>query len=230
VAVRTRTLAQLRAEVRQRADIENDPHITDAEVDRFINQSCAGLHSAIVDAGSGFYTKSTTGTLTSGSETLALPANTYRVVKFAVQVSGVWRSIRRATMEKFVDGLNAATWGMPSWPTAYIIIDGNTMTFSPIPDSAYPYRVLYVRSFFDMSGDSDVFDGEGGWEEWVVLDAAIKCVTKEEGSITDLQAERGQVWTRISSQFASEDMDHPPTVRDTESSYDQWWPRRGSIT
>lgn len=229
MAVRTRTLDQLVAEVRARADVENDPHITDTEIKRFVNQSCAALHALIVDAGSGFYTIGVSGALTAGDDKLAAPANMYRMIKLAVQVSGVWRSVRRATMEQYIDGLNATTWGMPSWPTAYVMINGHTCSFSPLPDAAYPYRMYYVRSFEDMSAGTDTFDGQGGWEEWVVLDSAIKCLNKEESNPADLVGERAAVWARISSQLAATDEDHPPTVRDTASSYDQWWPRRGSI-
>lgn len=226
--MRTTTLANLRAEVRQRADIENDPHITDAEVNRFVNQSGAALHAMCVDYDEGYFLTSNTITTISGTDAYVLSntaevgfPNFYKLLHVEVQINGIWRVLDRWTFERRTLYLNATSWGAQQVPLSYrLSFDNSTklprLTFSPIPDGAYTVTVYYVPAFPDMTGDTDVFDGADGWEEWVVLDAAIKCLLKEESDTSALVYERDQVWKRIQAQMANRDLDHPSKVRDVE--------------
>jgi hypothetical protein len=54
-----------------------------------------------------------------------------------------------------------------------------------------------------------------GWEEWVVIDSAIKCRVKSDEGIRDLQTEREKVEARIRDQMRSPDLDRPSSIRDT---------------
>ena len=40
-------------------------------------------------------------------------------------------------------------------------------------------------------------DGRAGWEEWVVVDAAVKLLTKEESDTSQLEREAARIWSRI---------------------------------
>lgn len=226
---RTRTLVLLRAEVRQRADIEGDPHVTDAEVDRFINQSCAALHAICVDVNEGWFRAEQAFTSTPGTETIMLQtliAGFYKLTNVEIQAQGLWAKLGRATDEE-----RTRLRGYPGAPRGYQMRraqDGKVaLVLVPVPDAAYSITVGYISAFADLSADGDTFDGADGWEEWVVLDAAIKCMSKEESDTRTLQTERALVETRIKQQLAQPDLDHPPVVRDTARDGD-WmdWPPR----
>lgn len=216
---RTRTLAELRAEVRQRADVENDPHITDAEVTRFINQSCAALHAILVEADEAFFMLSATTTTVAGVETVSLSdmdATFYKLLHVEALVSGIYIPLERWTFERRTLYRNASTWGVPGLPLSYRLSIGTKafLYFAPIPDAAYPLIVTYVKCFADMTLDADVFNGQDGWEEWVIWDATIKCLVKGEESVVDATRERAEVLARILPQLATPDRDHPDVTRD----------------
>lgn len=231
---RGNTLAGLRAEVRGRADIENDPHYTDAEINRFINQSCAALHALLCDVNEGFFRTQATYPTVAGAETLAVSKdpNTgadngfYKLINVEINANGVWGKLGRASDEQ-----RTRARGYPSAPRGYQLrrAQGGTVTLLlvPVPDAVYSIVVTFLPSFVDLVADGDLYDGLDGWEEWVVLDAAIKCALKEESSTVDLKAERLAVEGRIRTQMAIPDLDHPPVIRDTErdGAWLDWPPR-----
>lgn len=222
---RTTTLVNLRSEVRARADIEGDPHITDAEVTRFINQSAAALQAACIDLDEGFSLSQATVNTVAGTATYQLDNSSYpgfyKLLHIEVQVGGIWRSLRRWTFEDRTLYLNSASWGAQLQPISYRLSFDTasgypTITLAPTPDGAYPVTIYYAKSWTDLVNDSDTYAGGDGWEEWVVLDAAIKCATKDESDPSTLIHERDQVWQRIKAQFTSMDLDRPDKVRDVE--------------
>lgn len=209
---RTRTLAELRAEVRARADIENDPHVTDAEVDRFINQSIAALHGLTVQACEGDFISSTTIPTVAGTFQYTLPTAFYKLVSVEVTANGRTRMIDKWTWPERAIYQDTATWNGLTAPLSYRLIGSDAIYFAPTPDGVYSVKVWYVVCAQQLSNDADVFDGRDGWEEWVVLDAAIKAKTKSEESVTDLVRERAEVMARILPQMATKDQARPDSV------------------
>lgn len=219
---RTRTLAELRAEVRQRADCEGDPHITDSELTRYINQSITALHALLVDLDEGEFLSWSDITTTPGSETVkidTLPSGVYKLAHVHATVQGQVVELERWTFERYTLYQNAAAWGVPGQPISYRLFRDKQgvpgLIFAPVPPSAYTIRVFYVTPFLDLSLDLDTFDGRDGWEEWVVIDSAIKCRVKSDEGIRDLQTEREKVEARIRDQMRSPDLDRPSSIRDT---------------
>ena len=71
----TITLAELRTQSRQRADMENSNFISDTELTSYINNSIAELHDIMAEAyGSEYFVTTTTFSVTSGDDTYSLPA------------------------------------------------------------------------------------------------------------------------------------------------------------
>jgi hypothetical protein len=56
-----------------------------------------------------------------------------------------------------------------------------------------------------MSADTDTLKGVMDFEEYIVVDAAIKCLIKEESDITALMALKDGLKLRINSMAASRD-------------------------
>ena len=56
----TVTLADLRTEVRRRADMEGSPFVTDDELDSYINRSGGALHDILTTCYEDYFTTSTT--------------------------------------------------------------------------------------------------------------------------------------------------------------------------
>lgn len=227
---RTRTLVLLRAEVRGRADIENDPHVTDAEVDRFINQSIAALHEQVVLECQDDYTTSATISTIADQEAYALNAAFYKLISVEVTANDFTRQISKFTWEERARYVNVSNWGGRSQPISYRLVGADTIRFMPKPDAVYTVTVWYVPASVVLAADGDLYDGRDGWEEWVVLDAAIKAKTKSEEDVRDLSQERDRVWARISRAFPTKDQARPDSIVEVvrrSGDRDDFFPRRG---
>lgn len=74
--------------------------------------------------------------------------------------------------------------------------------------------------------DDDRFDGINGWEEYVVVDAAIKCLIKEESDISALMAQKMALKTRIEQMADDRDVGEQEYVGRTRTGttlWGRWW-------
>lgn len=216
---RTVRLDALRDRVRQRADVETALHVTDAEVTSYINESIAALHSMIVEAGEDDFLTSADISTVAGTETYSLttPAATfYKVEHVEVQIDGIWTPLERWQFSErhLYENSSNGGWGWQAGKIAYRIVGRDNLRILPAPDGVYTVRLWYHAASVLLSADSDTYDGRDGWEEWVVLDAAIKIGVKEESDVGALVGEREKVELRIKPQARTKDRARPARVGD----------------
>lgn len=220
---RVRTLAQLRTDVRQRADIENSQHISDTELTRYINQSIAALYALIVEMDEDEFAAEATWTVTAGTvestisyveDAVDVPVSIYKLLSVDV-VDG---DGRKWPVQRF--SLRDRTWledtTLPTGqirPTRYRLRGISNLIWAPPFESDTQVRVTYIPSPTDLSADSDEYDGRVGWEEWVILDSAIKCMIKEESDDSQLVRERQLAEARIRQQIAIRDRGEAQRIR-----------------
>lgn len=214
---RARTLAQLRASVRQRADIEGVTTYTDPEIDGYINDSIADLHRKLVRAWEDDYTDETTFATVVGQEAYDLsgvgPLHV-RAVELLVGASAKPRPLDRwnfTNRSEYDRGTNGGR------PAAYRLVGLEAIRILPVPDAVHTIRVWYVPGPTTLVLDTDEYDGRSGFEEYVVADAAIKVGIKEEADVRALVAERAQALADIMATAKVKDANRPDTVLDVES-------------
>lgn len=221
----TRTLSELRAECRQRADMEtDDSFITDAECTRMVNQSIRELYDLLLaNQGQEFYI--TSATITSDGRTngtYALPNGTlyssapafYRLL--GVDAEAGTSEQRTLHPFKFHErnqyvGLGV---GWSRYDDVRYRIQGSNIVFMPAPQNGMSITLWYVPQITALSGDSDTFDGFGGWEEYVIVDVAAKMMEKEESDSTALLLRKAQLTSRIEGLASERDQAYPETVID----------------
>lgn len=71
--------------------------------------------------------------------------------------------------------------------------------------------------------DSTTIDGVSGWEEYVIVDAALKAMGKEESDVSLLAQQKMAMVKRLQDMAANRDAANPSTVADVQWS-DFWWP------
>ncbi len=71
-------------------------------------------------------------------------------------------------------------------------------------------------------GSSAYLDGVQGWEEYVVVDAAIKCKEKEESDASVLAAQKAELRARIVAASKNRDASEPAKVVDRTAA-NEWW-------
>jgi len=113
-------------------------------------------------------------------------------------------------------------WGLSS-PIFYQI-QGTDISFIPIPQGAYAVTVNYVPTAPVLADPDDSIDSINGWEEFIVLDAAIKCLIKagEAETIPILERRLEQQRARIRGLAPRRDMQGAERVHVVENTGDGW--------
>jgi hypothetical protein len=213
----TRTLLQLRTGARQLADQENSGFISDSELTSYINYGCRKLYDLLVGAfGEQYYMTSDTIATVAGTQDYDLPDDFYQLVGVELQLSAQ----EYLTLRPF--GFTKRNYY--SFPGRYLIsgdenlryaLVGQKIRFVPIPNSVKTIRLDYVPAFTLLSADADTFDGINGWEDYVMIDAAIKMKQKEESDVNVLMAMKQEIEAKIQGLKNKRDQSFPKTVQDT---------------
>lgn len=208
------TLGTLRDRVRKAADIENNDSLcSDAEINDYINKSAAELHGMLVTLYEDYKTTYTSVTIASGNS-LTLPADFLKLRRVEWYsgggVLGYIPLIRTSISE--MHRFNAL---LPSWNAtrAYVMLSGSLFIL-PESNATGTYRIWYAQKWSDMAADGSTMDDTQGWDEYVVLDAAIKCLLKEESDVSDLMARKMLLKDRIEGEAANRDAGQPRHVVD----------------
>lgn len=223
----TMTLAELRTAVRQRADMVNSQFVTDSELTSYVNQSIFELYDLLVQKyGDNYYVANPhTFSTSNGTDQYALPSDFYKLLGVEVAVSGGQDSY--ITMKPF----NFSARNRYSYPgiSGYLGIynlqyrlNGNNLFLMPSPQGGQTVRVWYVPKMTTLSADGDTLEGISGWTEYVIIDAAIKCMQKEESDVTVLMNQKQAMIGRIEAAAENRDAGSPATVSDQSTNGYYW--------
>lgn len=178
------TLAQLRARVREAADLEAAAgFITEAQLTGIVNRACWALDDKLHATWADYYC--TTLEVQLSGSAYALPEDFYKLLFLDVRGSdGCWgplrqyklveRNVYRNSTDKRVEGQR------------YRIL-GKTLTLLPGLASPASAVLAYYPQVAPLVLDTDTRDYPNAWEEWAVLWAALVCVTKEERDTSGLE-------------------------------------------
>jgi hypothetical protein len=200
------TLASLRTQVRQRADMENTTFVTDAELTTYINSAIQELYDTLVYKMEDYYTISGNIVTDGVTDTYNLPSDFYKLIGVDYLFAG-----NIQPMEKF-NFQDRHRYKYNAQLLRYRILK-NSIVFKPLP-SAQTITIWYAPSFTALVADGDTFDGINGWEDIVITDCAIKCLLKEESDVSILLAEKAGLMERIEKVANNRDMGRPETVAD----------------
>lgn len=224
------TLAQLRTEVRRRADIETSQFIKDAELNSYLNSSIAELYDLLVQKfGNDYFFNSYSFSLVPGTESYNLPADFFKLLAVDIQLAnGEYNTIKRFELNernKYNSTILRGVYGS-SWLRYRVA--GSKLYFAPIPQSSETIRIYYIPLPTTLASDSDVFNGYNGWEEYVIVDAAIKCLNKEESDASAWVRAKQNLVVRIEEAAGNRDAGFSPRITDTrriesEQSRDFWY-------
>lgn len=188
--MRTRTLVQLIADVRQRADLVSSQFVTDLEITEYLNQSATDLYDLKVAArGQDYYEATYAITTVAGTPTYALPPDFYQMITVETDVGGF-----KVVMVPFMRTEHGKYSFLP-------LSGGRSIT------------LYYVPACPRLVSSGDTFDGVNGWEELIVVDAAMKCLEKEESDVSALMARKAMLTERIQAMAPERDAGMPERVQ-----------------
>lgn len=233
------SLATLVQRVRQRANFENaNSFLPDVELIDDINQSIAKWYDEVRGTTwGGQYFRSQFPFFTAPGTTNQVPfvnpppGSYYPLPPDFLSVTSVDVAISPST---FIITCKA----MPEerrnayrvWPvgwlfntTVYYQIWGQNIVFFPVPEAAYQVQLNYVPVAPQLTGPNSTLDSINGWEEFVVLDAAIKVLIKDRQGdmVAILQGRLEEERQRIRAMAPRRDMNQAEGVHEIET-YDDF--------
>jgi hypothetical protein len=211
----TVTLLDLRTRARQRADMESTGFISDSELNTYINSSYAELYDLLVSKfGSDYFVSSPyTFTTSANVDQYPLPSGFYKLLGVDFKISGTnWRTLKRF---EFSDRNISGIWDVYNTELIRYRLLGSNILLSPVPTGACQLRAWYIPLPDVLANDTDSFSGLNGYEEYVIIDAAIKMLTKEESDTSALRADKAAMKKRIEDMADSRDVGSPCSVQDT---------------
>ena len=221
----TLTLANLITAVRRRADMVGSTFVSDAEVVDYINVAMAELHDILVTKFEDYYVKNSSET-SGGDYNLptdnpgTLPTDFYKALGVDLTVGGVTYRLKPYSFQE------RTTYNSPGIIAATITntmyhIQGNKIKFIPDPTVSGTARLHYVpeAARFDASATTtkivDKFPQvASGYDEYVVIDAAIKCLQKEESDVQVLLVQKQQQLQRIEQAAGKRDAGESYAITD----------------
>lgn len=232
------TLGQIRLAAQQRADLVNSGFVTTQEWNSYINQSYFELYDLLVEAYEDYYLAPPALFLTNGNNNQYplpdgiltfqnaagqnfVPPPFYKMNGVDVGLSNnnnAWFTLQKFNWNdrnNFVyPQLNSTILGV--FNMSYRVM-GNNLEFIPVPSANQYVRMWYVPRVLQLLKDTDILDGISGWTEYVIIDAAIKAMQKEESDVSALGVQKAAIIQRIEDASANRDIGSADTVNDNRS-------------
>lgn len=210
-------LSQLRTRTRQRADMVRSQFVSDSELNSYINASAQELYDLLVEANLDYFTTSIEFTV-SGGRGYYQPAESmvYKLRGLDFDIGGSWTPVwpyEYLERGRLQDGPVSRL----TTTVKYRLI-GTRIEFLPADQASGTYRMRYVPFMQVMVHDTDTFDGYNGFEEYIVVDAAMKCKDKEESSVQVLKDQKKALLMRVQAMANTRDYSAPDRIQDVRGS------------
>lgn len=212
----TVTLADLRSRAKQRADMENSSFIEDAEWNVMINSSVAELHDILIAAqGEDYKLESYEFTTVSGTDEYNLPDDFYKLCGVDVKLSdNTFYTIKKFNRNERNRFSQSGVWEVYGAPMMRYRLWGSKLKLTPIPDAARVVRMWYQPKSVELVNDADEFDDINAYSEYVVVDVAIKALTKEESDVQVLLLQKEALRQRLIQMSQNRDVGESESVSD----------------
>lgn len=229
----TMTLGELMLAVRQRADMVPNGYaaaltgsgffVTEPELISYINQSLFELYDLLISCyGANYYVKAPPASIaTDGvNEQFALPADFYKLLGVDLLLTSApdarvaLRAFEFKDRNRYTAPNSQAFYGRTNLRYR---LNGASLWLTPLPSGGQTLQVWYVPRLTPLAALSDTTDGISGWTEYVITDAAIKCLQKEESDVSVPMAQKAALVQRIQAMADSRDVGSPHCVSDALS-------------
>lgn len=216
-------LSVLRTRARVLCDQANSAFISDADFNALLNASADELYDILVERFEDYFTTSSTITTVSGTENYPVPTDFYKLVGVDFQIDSTrWRALEPFSVRERNVYRNLPTIGFPGYELKYWL-RGSSFDLLPVPTAAWTLKLWYVPKRTQLALDTDTFDGVNGWEEYVVVDAAIKATVAEEGDPSALMQAKAALLERIEKASSKRDAGSPARVSDVSRDDFLYW-------
>lgn len=197
---------------RERADMVNSAFVSDAEVDNYCEKAWQEFYGIIITREPDLCVTKASSPLTtaSGTAAYALASDVKTLRRLRIQNS---YSLRRAELQAW-EALDQG--GRTAKPSHYWLTGAAAaalkVTLLPTPNGVYTIDYWYIPSLSLADVTAPGMNFIAGWDEYVVLTAAIKMKDKEESDTSVLFAERKLLLESIVANLQAFDASEPVTM------------------
>lgn len=244
------TLGQIRVMAQQKADRVNSLFVTVPEWNQYISQSYYELYDLLITVYEDYFVYSpimfaTTGAVnalyalptglntfldSSGATITPPPFYKLRGVDLGLATStNAWVTIKNfefTSRNRYLFPQLTSTY-LGVFNLRYKLLGSNIM-FIPSPSAGQYVRLWYIPRVTQLLKDTDILDSISGWGEYVIVDAAIKALQKEESDISVLAAEKMMLKQRIEESAVNRDAGLPEKISDVRTNTELWGGYGGS--
>jgi len=214
--------------VLQESDCENDPHVSSAEVLSYINGSYLEFYDLLVTSfGDEYFSTKASITMDGTNQEYSLPDGTlysaapafYKgaLVEGSVNPNNgsAWITLKKFNLSE-KNRYNLANQALDTgyfWPKYRLM--GSKLLLQPLPAAGLTVRLWYAPKLVELAGENDTLEDWGGWLEYVVVDAALKILQKQERDVGVLAGRKSALKARIEAAASHRDLGEPNTVSET---------------
>lgn len=210
------TLTQLTDRAKQASDLVGSAFISSSEWTNLINNGLKELYDIVVSANEDYFTTTATVSITAGNSSASLPATFYKLRGVDYQISS--SEYINIPLFSFQDRNRPGAFLTSSQgndPTRRYRIILDNIHITPADKAEGAYRVWYVPSVTELASGSDTISttlSKFGWDEFIVLYAAIKALTKQEQDTSALERQKAAIEQRIITMSTNRNSDQPERI------------------
>lgn len=219
------TLSSLTTRAQQAADMENDPVVGAAEWTALINYGAARLYDLLVSKfGEEYFLTSANISIVAGTDSYDLPADFYRLRGVDASVGGRTYPVHRFQFrdrDRYKEV--AVTWSGERGSLRYML-QGHQIRFMPVPGIATAMTLWYIPTMqvlvhgtgawtsAQLVNADDTIDDINGYGEFIVLEAAIHALLKQDRDASQLIARRDEVKAWLEESAGQRDASEPTMI------------------
>jgi len=215
---RTFTVSELITLVRERSNTERSNFVTDAELIRYIDQAYTKLYDLIVSKFENYYLDEYLFTTDGLNQFFNLPPTFYKMVGLDQYQNTSGSGDNALTVRPFNfnerNRYNNILFAVTAAAFYRYLIQGSKIKIIPQPSSGVTFKMWFVPAPPKITSANDVIDGIAGWEEVVVLTAAIQVMNKQELDSSALKREQQEAVERVITMATERDAALPERVTD----------------
>lgn len=211
----TVTLATLRTRARERADMVNSTFVTDDELARYLTASAQVVHGLLAQKFEEDYTVSTASVNVATTGIGTLPTDLLKLLGVEYTLNGKVIPMKRFNRRER-NFFRNSQGDLYSGNLRYRQ-QGTSLLVYPPPSATLAVTVLYIPEMALTGGLIVSTSFPNGWEEWCVLDAAERMLTKEESDVSEVRAQKNFLWEVINQAAENRDAESPAQVVDMEA-------------
>ena len=215
---RTFTVSELITRVRERSNTERSNFVTDDEIIRYIDQGYTKLYDLIVSKFENYYISDYSFTTTGATQFFDLPNDFYKMVGLDQFQNFSGSGENALTVRPFNfnerNRYNNILFAVTAAAFYRYLIQGSKIKILPAPDAGITFKMWYVPAPVKITTSAQTIDGVSGWEEVVILTAAIQVMNKQELDSSALKREQLEAIDRVITMATERDAALPERVTD----------------